>query len=87
MSGLYPLRATYHSPQPNPTQITRETVRYHRSSPREVILNDPFLFPVNHMIGTVTENDPEPIAGPSHTPANTTGTVLDHHEPQGIAAN
>ena len=51
------------------------------------MLNDPFLFPVNHMIDTLVEKTVEPIAGPSNTSASASGTVLNHHEPQGIAAN
>ena len=68
------------------TQITHESVRSHPLSPGDVILNNPFLFPVNHMIDTVTEKPPEPIAGPSHTSANA-GTVLGHNELEGIRAN
>ena len=67
-------------------KITRESVRSHPTSLGGVILNNPFLFPVNHMIDTVTEKPPEPIAGPSHTSANT-GTVLGHNELEGIMAN
>lgn len=51
------------------------------------MLINPFLFPVNHMIDTLTEKTVESIAGPSHISANTSETVLNHHEPQGIAAN
>jgi len=64
-----------------------ESVRSRRSFPGDVILINPFQFVVNHMIYTVAEKAAEPIAEPSHTSANTTGTVLDHREPQGIAAN
>ena len=42
---------------------------------------------VNHMVDTVTEKSAEPIAGPSHTSATTSGAALDHYEPHGIATN
>jgi len=39
------------------------------------------------MIDAATEKIAEPIAGPSHTSASTSGAMLNHHEPQEIAAN
>lgn len=53
---------------------------------RGIMLNNLFLFLVNHMIETVAEKPPESIAGPSHTSTNT-GTALDHHELAGVTAN
>jgi len=41
----------------------------------------------NHMIDAAAEKTAEPIASPSHTLASTSGTALNHHEPQGIVAN
>jgi len=72
---------------PNLTQITHESVRFHRSPLGDIILNNALPFSVNHMIDTATEKSAEPIVGPSHTLANTSGTVLDHREPQEIATN
>jgi hypothetical protein len=71
----------------NLMQITRESVCSYRSSLDGVILNNPFLFTVNHMVDTVTEEAAAPIVGPSYTSASTSGMMLNHHEPQGIAAN
>lgn len=42
---------------------------------------------VNHMIDTGSKALEGPIAGPSHTSASTSGMMLNHLEPQEIAAN
>ena len=67
---------------------SRARVYAPRLSPLDdVMLKNRILFLVNHMIDAVTDKTAEPIAGPSHTSAGTSGAALNHHEPQGIAAN
>jgi len=68
-------------------QITHGSVRPPRSPLGYLILNNSLPFSVNHMIDAATEKTTEPIVGPSHASASTSGTMLNHREPQEITAN